>query len=52
MNTYTVTRWLSMPVVTVTADSYDFESGFVNFYVGTAKIDTFSSQTVMRVQKA
>ena len=51
MNTYRITRWVILPVITVKADSYNFEAGFVNFYVGSAKTGSYSAVTVTRVQK-
>jgi hypothetical protein len=51
MNTYIVTRWVTQPVIVVKADSYDFESGFVNFYIGTQKIYSVQGNNVTTIQK-
>lgn len=51
MNTYTILRWTTMPVIIVKADSYNFEEGFVNFYIGTGKVHSVIAHSVSSIEK-
>lgn len=50
MNTYTVIRFASS-VLIIKADSYNFEEGFVNFYIGTGKVHSVIAHSVSSIEK-
>jgi hypothetical protein len=52
MNTYTISRWTTMPVLTVKADSYDEQGSFVNFYTGTTKVYSILSINIQTIVKS